>query len=103
MIASYILSRTLVPTLAMFLLRPHGTEKRVKHGFFGRFHAGFERQFERFRGAYQGLLEQLILRRKFFVPTFVLLAICTFALVPFLGQDFFPESDSGPLHSSYEE
>src|SRR6201999_3600588 len=57
MIASYILSRTLVPTLAMFLLKPHGKEKEKAPGFFGRFHAGFERRFEAFRAAYQGLLQ----------------------------------------------
>src|ERR1700742_4138288 len=95
MIASYILSRTLVPTLAMFLLKPHGKEKEKAPGFFGRFHAGFERRFEAFRAAYQGLLQQLVLRRKLFVPAFLLLCVCVFVLVPFLGQDFFPESDSG--------
>jgi multidrug efflux pump subunit AcrB len=95
MIASYILSRTLVPTLAMFLLKSHDSNAKPSQGFFSRFHRVFEEKFNRFRGAYLGLLEQLILRRKFFVPGFVLLALCSFALVPFLGQDFFPESDSG--------
>jgi multidrug efflux pump subunit AcrB len=95
MIASYILSRTLVPTLAMFLLKPHGRKANHEKGFFGRFHGRFEEKFDRFRQSYLGLLEQLILRRKLFVPGFVLLAICSFVLVPSLGQDFFPQSDSG--------
>jgi CzcA family heavy metal efflux pump len=95
MIASYILSRTLVPTLAMFLLKPHDEHAKVSNNIFARFQRGFERLFLRFRGAYHSLLEQLVLRRKVFVPTFLLLCVCVFVLVPFLGQDFFPESDSG--------
>jgi CzcA family heavy metal efflux pump len=95
MIASYILSRTLVPTLAMFLLKPHDEYAKVFNNIFARFQRGFERLFLRFRGAYHSLLEQLVLRRKIFVPTFLLLCVCVFVLVPFLGQDFFPESDSG--------
>jgi CzcA family heavy metal efflux pump len=95
MIASYILSRTLVPTLAMFLLKPHDEHAKVSNNMFARFQRGFERLFLRFRGAYHSLLEQLVLRRKAFVPTFLLLCVCVFVLVPFLGQDFFPESDSG--------
>jgi CzcA family heavy metal efflux pump len=95
MIASYILSRTLVPTLAMFLLKPHDEHAKPSNNIFSRFQRGFERLFLRFRGAYHSLLEQLLLRRKIFVPTFLLLCVCVFVLVPFLGQDFFPESDSG--------
>src|ERR1700729_2682619 len=95
MIASYILSRTLVPTLAMFLLKAHDERAKVSNNIFARFQRGFEGLFLRFRGAYHSLLEQLILRRKIFVPTFLLLCVCVFVLVPFLGQDFFPESDSG--------
>jgi CzcA family heavy metal efflux pump len=95
MIASYILSRTLVPTLAMFLLKPHDEHAKVSNNIFARFQRGFEGLFLRFRGAYHSLLEQLVLRRNIFVPTFLLLCVCVFVLVPFLGQDFFPESDSG--------
>jgi len=95
MIASYILSRTLVPTLAMFLLKPHDEHAKPSTNIFSRFQKGFERLFMRFRDAYHSLLEQLVLSRKLFVPTFLLLCLCVFVLVPFLGQDFFPESDSG--------
>src|SRR6202044_3631352 len=80
MIASYILSRTLVPTLAMFLLKPHDPNASPSRGLFTRFHREFEAKFDRFRHAYIDLLEQLILRRKFFVPGFVLLALCSFVL-----------------------
>ncbi len=95
MIASYILSRTLVPTLAMFLLKPHDEHAKPSTNIFSRFQEGFERLFMRFRDAYHSLLEQLVLRRKLFVPTFLILCLWVFVLVPFLGQDFFPESDSG--------
>src|SRR3984957_14126423 len=95
MIASYILSRTLVPTLAMFLLKAHDEDAKTSTNIFSRFQKGFERIFLRFRDAYHSLLEQLVLRRKLFVPIFLLLCVSVFVLVPFLGQDFFPESDSG--------
>ena len=95
MIASYILSRTLVPTLAMMLLKPHHGHAKTSSNIFSRFQKGFERLFLRTRSAYQALLVQLVSRRKLFVPAFLLLCLCAFILVPFLGQDFFPESDSG--------
>ena len=72
MIASYILSRTLVPTLAMFLLKPHDEHAKPSTNIFSRFQKGFERHFLRFRDAYHLLLEQLVSRRKIFVPTFLL-------------------------------
>ena len=93
MIASYILSRTLVPTLAMYLLRAkkHGTSRNpLVH-----FQRGFERGFERVRSAYQLLLTKLVLSRKIFVPAFLCACLCAFLLMPFLGQDFFPDTDSG--------
>jgi multidrug efflux pump subunit AcrB len=95
MIASYILSRTLVPTLAMLLLKPHHGHAKTSSNIFSKFQKGFERLFLRTRNTYKGLLAQLVSRRKLFVPAFLLFCICIFILVPFLGQDFFPESDSG--------
>jgi len=93
MLASYILSRTLVPTLAMYLLRikDHGATRNP----FLRFQRGFERGFERVRAAYQVLLTRLVFSRKVFVPGFLLVCLCAFLLLPFLGQDFFPNTDSG--------
>src|ERR1700744_657188 len=93
MIASYILSRTLVPTLAMYLLRPkeHGPTRNP----LVRFQRGFEAGFERVRAAYQILLTRLVFARKLFVPGFLLVCLSAFLLLPFLGQDFFPNTDSG--------
>ena len=93
MIASYILSRTLVPTIAMYLLRPkeHGATRNP----LVIFQRGFEVRFERVRGAYQILLTRLVFARKLFVPVFLGVCLCGFLLLPFLGQDFFPSTDSG--------
>ena len=93
MIASYILSRTLVPTIAMYLLRPkeHGATRNP----LVIFQRGFEAGFERVRGAYQILLTRLVFARKVFVPAFLGVCLCGFLLLPFLGQDFFPSTDSG--------
>jgi multidrug efflux pump subunit AcrB len=95
MIASYILSRTLVPTLAMFLLRAKGTTAQPSRNLFSRAQKSFERLFLKLRRSYQRLLEQLILRRRLFIASFLFLCCCAFILIPVLGQDFFPESDSG--------
>ena len=96
MIASYILSRTLVPTLAMYLLKAknHTSES---HSPFSRFQRSFERSFERVRLSYSSLLTQLVSFRKVFVPGFLVVCLSAFVLIPFLGQDFFPDTDSGQL------
>jgi multidrug efflux pump subunit AcrB len=93
MIASYVLSRTLVPTIAMYLLRPkeHGATRNP----LVIFQRGFEAGFERVRAAYQILLTRLVFARKLFVPVFLGVCLCGFLLLPFLGQDFFPSTDSG--------
>jgi CzcA family heavy metal efflux pump len=92
MLASYILSRTLVPTLAMYLLR---LKDHTSTNPFARFQRGFERGFERVRENYRILLIRLVAHRKAFIPLFLLACLLAFALVPWLGQDFFPSSDSG--------
>jgi len=94
MLASYLLSRTLVPTMAMYLLRAkeHGATAK---GIFARFQQGFERVFERVRERYHSLLQGLVFRRRIFIPTFLGLCLAAFILVPFLGEDFFPQTDSG--------
>jgi CzcA family heavy metal efflux pump len=94
MLASYVLSRTLVPTLAMYLLREHGHEEASK-GFFSRFQRGFNQRFEGVRNGYHGILEKLVTARRIFVPAFLGLCLLTFILAPFLGEDFFPSTDSG--------
>jgi multidrug efflux pump subunit AcrB len=156
--ASYVLSRTLVPTLAMYLLKdehpkqpqgaeghPHGSElagpehhhpthgepghehdghdaaprqlelgqpeqralplvipqQPTKHhkpeptGFFGRFQRGFERGFERLRDNYGNTLDRALGARWIFVLIFLALCLGSLILVPFLGQDFFPNVDAG--------
>ena len=102
MIASFILSRTLTPTLADYLLRgqvaalqARGTRRGP--GIFGRFHRGFEVRFERFREAYRGLLERLAPRRRVFCSLYLMLAFASLMLLVFVGQDFFPSIKSGTI------
>jgi CzcA family heavy metal efflux pump len=94
MLASYVLSRTLVPTLAMYLLKAHERHSGPRN-LFERFQHGFDRGFERVRGGYHALLERLVLHRGLFVPAFLCACLCAFLLLPWLGQDFFPDTDSG--------
>jgi multidrug efflux pump subunit AcrB len=99
MLASYILSRTLVPTLVMYFLRHHvhdtGTEAR---GRFGRFHAKFEAGFERIRSEYRNCLAACLKHRGIFAVGFLgfCLVSCVM-LLPFLGRDFFPKVDAGQM------
>jgi multidrug efflux pump subunit AcrB len=97
MLASYFLSRTLVPTMAMYLLKAqrHG-EVRPRNPFI-RLQQAFERGFERLRLAYRRLLTTLVHRRFIFIPVFLLSCLAAFLLVPWLGQDFFPSTDSGQI------
>jgi multidrug efflux pump subunit AcrB len=83
----------LVPTLALYLLRHKNTAP--SRNPLVNFQRGFERGFERVRSGYQLLLTRLVFRRKLFVPIFLLGCVAAAALVPFLGQDFFPSTDSG--------
>ena len=95
MLASYILSRTLVPTLAMYLLKDHKHGGAPSRSPFARFQKGFERLFEGIRSFYSSVLARLVSARVFFIPIFLVVCLLTFLLIPFLGQDFFPETDSG--------
>jgi multidrug efflux pump subunit AcrB len=100
MLASYFFSRTLIPTLAMYLLR--GAEQRsadaVKPpGPFIRFQRRFERGFEKFRDFYRKRLEQGLARPRLLALGFLGVCLGTAVLVPFLGQDFFPTSDTGEI------
>jgi multidrug efflux pump subunit AcrB len=94
MLASYILSRTLVPTLAMYLLKAKERGKG-KPGFFTRFQRGFEKTFDRLRLSYQLFLTTVVHRRIIFIPAFLGVCLLMFLLVPWLGQNFFPASDNG--------
>ncbi len=95
MLASYVLSRTLVPTLAMYLLKAHDHFAAPSRNVFARFQLGFERGFEQVRSSYERLLTRLVAARMTFVPVFLLVGTCAFLLVPFLGRNFFPSSDTG--------
>ena len=110
MIASYVLSRTLVPTLAAYLLRNqahhgeghgddagHGQPPPRSRNPLVRFQRGFERRFEQFRSGYRGLLEIALGLRWIFVAGFMAVVLASFGLVPFLGQNFFPSVDSGQI------
>jgi multidrug efflux pump subunit AcrB len=94
MLASYVLSRTLVPTLAMYLLKAKHHEPNPKN-IFARLQHGFEKGFESVRNAYSGLLTSLVAHRRLFIPVFLGACLCGFFLLPWLGQDFFPDTDSG--------
>ncbi len=97
MLASYVLSRTLVPTLAMYLLKAggHHHEPPPAWNLAARFQRAFERGFESVRYGYRNLLEGCVRRRALFVPLFLAGCGSIFLLLPWLGQDFFPVVDSG--------
>ncbi|MFD1611284.1 efflux RND transporter permease subunit [Sphingomonas tabacisoli] len=104
MIASFVLSRTLVPTMAMYLLKPHHAGEDVHEaGSPGsrnpliRFQRGFERRFERVRASYGALLTRALERRKPFMIGFLGIVLASFLLTPFLGSNFFPDVDSGQI------
>ncbi|NDU85549.1 MAG: efflux RND transporter permease subunit [Ferrovum sp.] len=97
MVASFILSRTFVPTAANFLLRAHDPhEPRATHPA-ARFQHAFEHRFERIKGVYHGLIELVMAHRKGFVMGFLGVVLVSFALVPFLGRNFFPSVDAGQI------
>jgi multidrug efflux pump subunit AcrB len=103
MIASYILSRTLVPTLAMYWIRKHDGashqgKKTGRFSLFGwasRFHQGFEDRFEKFREGYRDLLSFGLRHGGKLVCLVLGFTVVSMILVPFLGQDFFPSVDAG--------
>src|SRR3984893_11510549 len=104
MLASYILSRTLVPTLAKFWLKAHDGGAKVKQGnALARLQASFERGFERFRERYRTLLQSALHSGPRFAAVFLggmaATALLAFPLgpLPGLGQDFFPTVDGGQI------
>jgi multidrug efflux pump subunit AcrB len=110
MIASFILSRTFVPTVAMYLLKPHdiGHSHFVmeSHGaaratrslyFLVRFQHAFEERFSRIREGYRGLLATALENRRIFIVGFMAFVLLSFGLIPLLGSNFFPSVDSGEI------
>src|SRR5437868_1952672 len=106
MIASYVLSRTLVPTMANYLLRKQA-KAHVDHRDTSpsppsrnplvRFHRSFERRFEAVRSTYRGLLHLCLNNRIKVIAGFIGFTLLSFALAPYLGQDFFPSVDGGQI------
>jgi len=104
MIASFILSRTLVPTMAMYLLKPHaiGTDEQMAGSAASRnplvrFQRGFEARFEKVRAVYSSLLERAVGAGKVFMIGFGAVILLSLLLVPFLGSNFFPSVDAGQI------
>ncbi|WP_175842404.1 efflux RND transporter permease subunit [Burkholderia arboris] len=99
MLASYVLSRTLVPTLAMLLFRPQQASTGPDHSTsrFARIHHAFNNAFERLRAWYIVLLSILLVRRRFYAMCFLGFCVLSTGLVFVLGRDFFPNADSGNI------
>jgi multidrug efflux pump subunit AcrB len=100
MLASYLLSRTVVPTMAKYLLVEHDDAQAAKRSTsrnpFVRFQLGFEHGFEAMRKAYLGLLTLCVDNAVVFLLLFLVFAVGSIVLLePWLGQDFFPSVDSG--------
>jgi len=95
MLASYFLSRTLVPTMVLYIMRGHEHKTAAPKTIMGRFQRGFETGFERFRESYRDLLESALNHRKLFAACFLAFCVLSFGIVFFLGEDFFPSVDAG--------
>ena len=103
---SFILSRTLVPTLSKFLLKPHAAHTDM-HGLpstlpatrnpLVKFQRNFEQSFENFRGIYHALLNMAMAARWKFVASFLGIVLLSLGLTPYLGSNFFPSVDSGQI------
>ncbi|PYU38078.1 MAG: RND transporter [Acidobacteria bacterium] len=102
MLASYMWSRTIVPTLAMYLLSTEDEYRADEHigekmGFFRRYQQGFERSFEKFRGGYQRALGIALQSPKLFAVCFLAFCVFSVLIAGFLGRDFFPKVDAGQI------
>ena len=103
MLASYLLSRTIVPTLVLFFFRAERRKQREHPegdphpGVFRRLHLGFEGGFEKLRDRYVGWLEWCLHNRLAFSALFLAFCAASMLLIPFLGSDLFPTVDSGQI------
>ncbi len=97
MVFSFVLSLTLVPTLAKYMLKPHHEMRTDNPNAFNRFLQAFDRGFGRFRSGYQSYLSAALASRKLFTVCFLLVVILSFALLPSVGRNFFPTVDSGQI------
>ena len=105
MLASYLLSRTLVPTMVLYLLAPEarahrrdaGHDAPVRRSPFGRISDSFETGFRRLTRAYEGALDWALTHRLVVIAVFLTFAFSSLSLYPFVGRDFFPTVDAGQL------
>ncbi|MGV2290021.1 efflux RND transporter permease subunit [Trinickia sp. YCB016] len=98
MLASYILSRTLVPTLALLLMgHAHKPKDGTKPNLFMRLYHRFDQRFETMRAAYIVILSTLLVRRRMFSTVFLSFCLVSLGLVFALGRDFFPTVDAGDI------
>jgi multidrug efflux pump subunit AcrB len=99
MLTSYVLSRTLVPTLSKYWLRTAAVEHEAARNpnFLQRFQRGFEARFEQVRESYQGFLSTVLEHRSAFIAVFLGFAAASMLIYPFLGKNFFPEVDAGQI------
>src|SRR5580765_1511320 len=102
MLASYMWSRTIVPTLAMYLLSSEDEYHPEEHigekmGFFRRYQQGFEKGFERFREGYRKALRTALHSPRLFAVSFLAFCVFSLLLVFVLGRDFFPKVDAGQI------
>jgi multidrug efflux pump subunit AcrB len=100
MLASYFFSRALIPTLAMYMLRndrPSDGAGQGRFGGLGRFQQRFERGFEQVHVRYQDALRAVLAHPRRLTMTFAIVCGGSLLLVPFLGRDFFPTSDTGEI------
>ncbi len=103
---SFFLSRSLVPTMANYLLKPHAAHTDM-HGNnqslpasrnpLVQFQRGFESSFERFRAGYRSVLHLALLNRIKVITVFMSFILASFALLPYLGSNFFPDVDGGQI------
>jgi multidrug efflux pump subunit AcrB len=103
MLASYLLSRTIIPTMVHYMLKPElkiyaaGEEAEAGKGLIWRVHYIFNRRFERMRHAYTSLLHWCLDHRAPVLIGFGVLVVVSLSLAPFIGRDFFPTVDSGQM------
>jgi CzcA family heavy metal efflux pump len=97
MLASYVISRTLVPTLVRYALEYEAHHHGAAPGPIERTHLRFDAAFERMRGRYRGMLARALARRGRIFGGFAVATLATCLLIPFLGQNFFPSVDAGQV------
>jgi multidrug efflux pump subunit AcrB len=95
MLASYFWSRTIVPTLAKYLLTKEDAGRAPSRNPLARLQQAFEHGFERVRERYSSVLTGAVRHRAVFIPAFLFVCLSSALLIPWIGQDFFPATDSG--------